>query len=323
MDYFFSTARNIGLLIALLVAPSLNGAETPNIRVGMDLWPGYYPLVIAKQREGFNRRQLNVRYHIPENTDKMLSAFKQGELDIICVALGDVFALLKDQPDLRVILVADISAGGDALLSLSKMPDNLQGLKIGTNTGGFGELFVQQFLKEYHTPFDQVELINIEASAASQHLYAHELDIVHTWEPYLSSLHNQGAKILYTSRQTPGLIPDVIVAHPSLMRLNPNAVTLFVDAWLEAVEWWQHHPAEGNTLLQQSLQLKDPVSLKGIKLMNREDNLDAFHNKRSPRALKKVIPRYTQFFNSKGLNINAKQIDIVDGRFLNKRSPQE
>ncbi|WP_101757816.1 ABC transporter substrate-binding protein [Oceanicoccus sp. KOV_DT_Chl] len=287
------------------------------INIGIDLWPGYYPVVIANHLGLFKQHNLQVSYFVPEDTNIMLNQFRQAKLDIVCVAAGDAFALIEELPETRIALITDLSAGGDALLSLQPLPRFLDNMRIGTNLGGFGELFVQQFLIDRKTKFTDIELVDMDAAEANQLLQSKQIDIAHTWEPYVSQSVNAGARIVYTSRQTPGLIPDVAVFHGTFLKEQPKAVRNFIRSWFEAVDWWQQNEMEGNQIIQQQLSLKEPVSLKGIKLMDRRDNIDAFNNYQSPRALPKVIERYSAFyFQKKIITSELKPEQVIDGQYL-------
>ena len=48
-----------------------------------------------------------------------MADFGAGEYDAIGASLGDIVALTLVHPDVRIILVADISEGGDAVLARS------------------------------------------------------------------------------------------------------------------------------------------------------------------------------------------------------------
>ena len=305
---YFSTLGRSALLLLLLLSltPAGHCASSaqpgpPVLRVGLDLWPGYYPLLIAAEKPFFDPAVVQVDYRIPENTAAMLEDFVEGELDIVCVALGDLFALLDRVPDSRVILIADLSAGGDALLSLRPLRSLPTNLRIGTNTDGFGALFVEQFMLDYRFTAEQITLTDMEASDAMDMLRQQEVDIAHTWEPYITEAVEQGARILFTSRQTPGLIPDVVIARGYLGKESPVALQHFVERWLQALNWWQTNPAAGNQLIQQAAPLAGPISMKGIKLMTLEDNLEAFGKPESPRYLPKAVDRYVDYFYRQGV----------------------
>jgi NitT/TauT family transport system substrate-binding protein len=257
-----------------------------------------------------------VDYQVLENTNAMMAQFLAGELDVVCLSLGDVFTLWQKMPGLKVVLVADLSAGGDALLSFKPIQQGLNGIRVGTNLGGFGELFVGQFIADYGANPKLVELVDVDAAQAPEKLRQGSVDIVHTWEPYVTALEQQGARIVYTSRQTPGLIPDVVVVHSKVLQERPEHVKQFIAGWLEAVDWWQRDEALGNRFLEQTLGLAQ-VSLRGIKLMDAKDNIETFREDGSPRGLVRVTERYSRFFFDKGvLTKPPTSKEILDGRFL-------
>lgn len=293
-----------------------NKSSAVSLRVGMDLWPGYYPLVIAKQQQLFNPKLVNVSYRIPENTNQMLQDFIRGDLNIVCVALGDLMPIIGQIPDSKIIMVADLSAGGDGLLAMSALDELSPPIRIGTNLGGFGEVFIEQFIQDYNISRDQITLVDLDASEALQRLQQGDVEIAHSWEPYLSRAERQGARLLYTSRQTPGLIPDVVIARGDLIQQQPQALQHFVQGWLRASEWWHLFPHRGNQILLQTLPIEKPVSSKGVKLMGLRENIEAMGDGRSPRYLGKAVKRYVDYFYPQGINNDTTAKDFYTAQFL-------
>ncbi|MEE2730316.1 MAG: ABC transporter substrate-binding protein [Pseudomonadota bacterium] len=306
------------LMLAMILATTAVSKELTPIKVGIDLWPGYYPVVIAKEKGWFRENGLAVEYFLPENTDKMLQDFVNGETQVICVALGDVFALTEKLPGLRVPMISDESAGGDALISLKPLPDSLKGLKIGTNLNGFGELFVTEFLRQHNTNPKDIILVHQEASRASHLLSTGKVDIAHSWEPYVSEASAYyNAQVVFSSAATPGLIPDAVVFHPDLIA-QPAAAKAFVKTWLKAAEWWLGHRHDGNRIAERNLLLMpNTVNLEGIKLMTTEGNRTLFAAPEEITSLYQVTSLYIDFFRSKGVitkPLAAK--DVITPEFL-------
>ncbi|MCR8924231.1 ABC transporter substrate-binding protein [Dasania sp. GY-MA-18] len=287
------------------------------INIAFDLWPGYYPLIIAEQQGYFQKYQLNVKSTYFDSVSNLQTRFIHKQFDAVCIALGDIFSLLEQQPNARIILIADLSAGGDALLSLSPLAKNRSNLRIGINVNGFGELFIREFLNDYNYQIEDITLVNVDASQTTQLLLSKQVDIIHSWEPFVTDAVNAGARILYTSRQTPGLLPDVVAFHGDFLNQQPQAAKNFTKAWFEAVEWWLNNPIAGNAMIEKALKLDKAINLKDIKLMSYEDNLDAFNNPNSARSLSRVLNRYIEFFTQKNVitnNLNAG--DIINSSFL-------
>ncbi|CAN5737758.1 hypothetical protein BH18PSE1_BH18PSE1_05260 [soil metagenome] len=86
------------------------------LRFGYDYWPGFYPALIAAEK-GYFTEGLIVKTTKRDDTDALMADFAAGEYDAIGASLGDIVELTLVHPDVRIILVTDISEGGDAVLA--------------------------------------------------------------------------------------------------------------------------------------------------------------------------------------------------------------
>jgi len=314
---FFS--RLFLLTVCCFILAHHSYAERQNIRVGIDLWPGYYPVLLAKHLGFFDRRNLDVDIILPEDTDNMLQDFTHGKLDLICVAMGDVFSLKKDDPDLRVVMITDESSGGDALIGNRADLAQLKGKRIGTNLNGFGELFIRAFLQQSGMHIEDVTLVHQEAAQAINYLRDNKADIVHTWEPYVTeAISFHYGEIVFDSSQTPGLIPDSLIANGHTIKHKESALTNFISAWLEAVEWWLTHRSKGDSIIELELLLMPgSVNLDGVRLYTKTDNQKAYKKTNNMSSIHHVADQYIKFFETKGvLKANLTSEDFVTGRFL-------
>ncbi|GAA6134782.1 hypothetical protein NBRC116188_15720 [Oceaniserpentilla sp. 4NH20-0058] len=316
------------LLVVLsltLVQPSLSLAKT-SIKVGIDLWPGYYPIIIAKHQGFFSEADLDVSYVLPEETNNLLNMFSEHRIDLLCVAMGDAFALYEKDSDFRVVMITDQSNGGDALLRKGPLPKPGHKVKIGTNLQGFGELFVREFLKRSGYFPQDVVLVQQEASQAMEYLRSGKADIVHTWEPYVSDITKYyGAQVVFDSGETPNLIPDALLANGQFIKHHPEALKKFVSAWFKGVQWWQDNRALGDQIIEQNLLLiPGSLSLKGIKLYSLKDNQIAFSSQSGMKSINFVADKYLDFFKAKQTfsQLPNEASDIITGRFL-PRAPME
>ena len=307
--------------LALISIPIKSMANT--INVGIDLWPGYYPIVLAKHLGMFEKRGLQVNFVLPESTDNMLGQFTDGKLDMVCVAMGDAFSLYNRDPNLRIVMITDESSGGDALLasrSLNKIsPATLNGIKIGTNLQGFGELFVNTFIQQKGLNPDSVTLVHLEAANALNALQSGKADIAHTWEPYVTEIQsfNVGS-VIFDSGHTPGLIPDALLANGGFIKDRPEDLKKFISAWLEASEWWLDNLARGNAIIESEMvMMPESVNLNGVKLYDLDSNISAFKPKKNMASLHYVTQLYIDFFVTKGLIKGGFKPEwILDGQFL-------
>jgi len=224
----------------------------------------------------------------------------------------------RQKKDVSVILVTDESAGGDAVLATD--PDILKDLKgktIGTNLGGFGELLIRTMLKVHNTPLSDVNLINVDASQVPSMLALGNLDVGHTWNPYVGQAIDVGAQVVFSSKDTPGLIPDTVAISASYGQKNPEAVRIFLDVWFKAQSWWLDNFEEGNQLIAKATsQSVAEISLDGIKLLNREQNISSFEDQFSAEGLPNVLKVYNSFYSRSGVLREPAPETILASEFL-------
>ena len=290
------------------------------LQIGLDLWSGYYPALLAEQLGYFRDEQVAIELSIPEDTDQLLVDFAAGSLDGIGVASGDTINVVEANPDARIILFSDLSNGADMVLGMPPIndPGDLQGRTVGTNLGGFGELLVRQMLDQRGIAPSAVKVINVDASQALERLLSGEVAAVHTWEPYASRARARGAQVLFSSRDADGLILDGFIFSGETLRARPTAVRRFVKAWFRAVEHWQAHPAEDDALLAKRLASgPDSVSLEGIHLFTLAEERQLFIPGPTNRSARHVLEHFVDYFLNRGTLSAAPNLDLLlDPYFL-------
>ena len=300
------TARwTIALAAACLLLAACGADERsavpPPLRVGIDLWPGFFPIAIAQQQGLLAQRGVEVEVHLASDTDALSGEFAAGNHDIIGVALGDAITLSRIQPDVVVLLVTDESTGGDVVMRRQGFVDDGRSpLRIGTNIGGFGELFLQTYVERAGLNPARMVWSDIDAWQVPQALRDGSLDFAHTWQPYTITALADGATTVFTSAETPGLIPSVYLTTRAVMETREAELRLMTEAWFEASAWWRNNPDSGNAIAAAALKL-DPksVSLQGVRPYTQADNRAAMTG--GPAApLAKLIDQYSTFFVERG-----------------------
>lgn len=314
-----------GLGLALLLsscAPNESAkanADLP-LEIGLDLWAGYYPALLADELGFFRSEQVAVRISLPEDTDQLLVDFAAGSLDGIAVAAGDTINVLEVNPEASIVLFSDVSDGADMVLALPPIdvPEGLAGKAVGTNLGGFGELLIRQMLDQHGVPPARVKLVNVDAAQAVDRLIAGEVAAVHTWEPYATRARAAGARVLYTSRQTDGLVLDGFLFSRETLRSRPDAVRRFLRAWFRAVDHWALHAAEDDRLLEKRLAIPaNSINLTGIRLMTLAEEQRLFERGTNNRSAYHVLGQYVDYFLRRGTLSAAPDLErVLDPRFL-------
>lgn len=311
-------------LLALLLC-ACGKAQAPDkpasLRLGMDLWAGYFPAVIAKQEGLMAAEGVALDVTLAKDTRSLIARFAAGDFDLIGVSLGDAITLSQARPDLVVLVVSNESAGGDQVLRGRDAPaidrSGQRPLRVATSFGGFGELFLQTWMGAAGIDPQQVAWANVDASDIPAALAEGRIDYGHTWQPYAAEAVAAGAVPVFTSAETPGLILDVVLATRAGLARQPEAYQAFLRAWFEAQHRWRADPEAGNAAVAAALGL-DPatISLQGVKLYSVEDNRQAMAGgKDSPLA--SLVTRYADFFIERGsLSAPPDATTMIDASLL-------
>lgn len=294
-------------LLSILLVTACNGTtpvvtkpELPPLEISYNLWPGYFPIEIAQKKGFFAQQGVKVKPVIyKDNYLTLVSDFSAGKYDGIAIALGNIISIIEKNPDVQIVLATDESAGADTFVvkpDIQRVAD-LKGKRIGTKLGDFMELFITMMLEENGLTTDDVILVNVEGEAVPTRLQSGEIQAGTTWDPYTSQATKAGAKVLLSSKQTPGLIPAVIVFRSSVVRDRPNEIQAFIRAWFQAQDYWQANPQESKVLIGQALNIKtEEVSTDGIHLYTLQDNLKAFTSGITTQSLYHTAKLYADFF---------------------------
>jgi NitT/TauT family transport system substrate-binding protein len=305
-----SRSRNFILLVSIIILliacqeiitpPKVT---TPPLKIAYSPWPGYLPIIIAKEKGFFQKEGVNVELFFSEETRVQVADFSAGKYDGTLQDLGTMIIASGKNPDIRIVFVIDESAGADAIIvdpSLETIAD-LKGKSVATDLSGFGELFVMKMLETANLTRDDINLINMAQEKVPESLKRGEIQAGHTWEPYLSQAVKEGAKIIFTSAETPGLIPDVMAFLGSVVRDRAGDVRAFIRAWFQAVDYWKTHPEEGNAIIAKEINThSSEISLKGIKLLTLNDNVKSLTPGKTTESLYHTAELYINFFTNAG-----------------------
>jgi NitT/TauT family transport system substrate-binding protein len=260
-------------------------------------------MAIAQEKGFFTEQGVNVQPIYTVNYLESVSHFAAGESDAVFIVLGSLMGLIEKNPEVQIVLATDESAGADVVLA---QPDirsgaDLKGKRLGVKLGDYGELFVTTLLEQSGLTSDDVTLVNVEGEAVPKHFQSGAIQAGQTWEPYVSQAVKTGAYVLFTSEQTPGLMPTVIVFRSEVLRDRPNDVQAFVRAWFQAQDYWKAHPAESNALITKALNLKpENLFTEGIKFYSLQDNLKALTPGANSESLYHTAQLYADFYIRKG-----------------------
>ncbi|MEG4249298.1 ABC transporter substrate-binding protein [Microcoleus sp. Pol10D4] len=288
----------IGCLLFACHSPESLKVKRPPLKVSCVPFVGYTPLIIAQEKGFFKAQGVDVELSYVDYSQFQDADFSAGKYDGIGLTLGDFIILSATNPDIQAVMVLDESTGADVVVAQSdiKTIPSLKGKKLGTHLGSFSEVFVTEMLKTSQLTSDDVRLVKVEALEVPNRLQNNSIQAGHTWEPHLSEALKLGAHILFTSKQTPGLIVDLIAFRGEVIRDRPEDIRAFVRGWLQGLSYWEANIPEGNQIASKAFNIPSKtISFDGINLTDFAENQKFFQSD-SPNYIYKTAKKYADFF---------------------------
>jgi len=265
--------RRLLLLLAILLSACESPA--PPLKLGSNQWPGYEPLYLARQLGHLDPGRVKL-VELPSSSDVM-QHLRDGNLQAAMLTLDEVITLQSEGLPLRVILVLDVSLGADSVLARPEIqhPADLAGRRIGVETTAVGAVMLESLLEKAGLSEDQIRLIHLTVDRHEAAYRQGRIDAVITFEPTRSRLLALGARELFSSRDIPGRIIDVLAVEARAARQRSRQLEHLVDAYFRARDYLARHRSQALARMAPRLELSPEElewALQGLHLPDRREN---------------------------------------------------
>jgi NitT/TauT family transport system substrate-binding protein len=143
------------------------------------------------------------------------------------------------------VLVLDVSMGADALLGRLSVRElkGLRGLRIGVETSAVGAVMLDAALQAAGLQLGDVQPVALAFDEHERAFKAGRVDAVVTYEPVKQRLLGAGAQVLFSSRDVPGLVTDVLAVRSPFLSSHRRALAQAVSGHLAARDAFVRAPA--------------------------------------------------------------------------------
>jgi len=218
------------------------------VKMGFNNWPGYMPWKVAEVEGLFEKHNLKADITWFSQLSDMLNAYNTGNVDTTGLTTGDLITAAVKGVKSKVILMMDYSNGGDGILATDdvKSVADFKGKTVYVEKGTVGEHMLLLALQKNGLKAEDIKIINMPADTAGAAFAAGKADIVVTYEPFMSKgIASRGnGKIIFSTKDLPGLIPDLMTLRQEVVDKNPAIAQAMVDTWFDALKYQQEHPDE-------------------------------------------------------------------------------
>ena len=270
------------LALALAVSGGCTEPPTPPLRLGTLVWPPYELFFVARERGLLPPGAIDlVELRSPIDEAR---AFESGSLDAVLLTADFALRIAERTDGCRIVLVVDVSNGGDAVLARPGIErlDQLAGHTVGVEVSSLGLYVLRRaFDTEGLDLLDRepdrggVEIVPIDYPELAQAYRDGRVDAVVVFEPERSELLADGANELFDSSRIPGEIVDVLLVRDRLLETRPGDVRALADGWFGARELLERTPERALPIMAAREGVSEATmrrSLTGMEIPDRAAN---------------------------------------------------
>lgn len=260
--YLLNAFLTISLLFTPLFISGCSDAPEQTLRLGTNIWPGYEPLYLARERGHLDEEK--VRLVELSSSSQVLQAYRNNLIDAAALTLDEVLLLLDSGESPKIILVMDISNGGDAIIGqpeITKFKDIL-GKRVGVENNALGAYVIHRALEIYGIDKNAVKIIPLDINEQENAFKMRKVDAVVTFDPVRSRLLKANANLLFDSRRLPGEIVDVLIVRNTFLTNQPHTTSYLLNAWYRSLAYMKRNPREAAQILgtRMKLNVQDTLS---------------------------------------------------------------
>lgn len=236
----FSYKKLLGGLAGLLLSVQAMSVSAEPLKIGYSDWPGWVAWQVAIEKDWFKEEGVDVKFEWFDYVASM-DAFAAGQLDAVGMTNGDALVTGATGARSVMFLMNDYSNGNDMVIGAPGIESvkDLKGKKVGVEVGFVSHLLLLNALKANGMSEGDVELVNVPTNETPQVLASGQVDAIVAWQPSSGSALSlvPGSKAIYTSKDEPGLIYDMLCVSPSSLSANRDDWVKVAKVWYRVVDF--------------------------------------------------------------------------------------
>jgi NitT/TauT family transport system substrate-binding protein len=239
------------LLAAALVAGMAAlapAAHAQTIKIGTVVWIGYGPYYVAEALDLYKKSGMKVELHVFTDPALIPPAIESGAVAGGMVTYDQVIGVVAKGSTQRVVAPIDYSNGGDAIVATKDVTkvSQFKGKKVGFNPLSPSDFLLSYALQVNKLTEKDVQVVNMTPEAVPAALASSGVTIGVTYEPSVSQIISMedGKKfhVVFSSKDAPGLITDVLVFKKEYIKSNPKVVQALIQGYIDGLEYMKKNP---------------------------------------------------------------------------------
>lgn len=281
------------------------------IRIGYSPFPGHIFFGMAERQGFFREEGVAVELREFSSFSAAVQAYEAGRLDALASSFSGLLQLAQRMESVKAIALLAYSEGAEGLIAQSEIRTmgELRGKRVGISYWGVGGYLWARVRERSGLKEEEVHLVNLSPADGQRAFLRREIDALLTFEPWLTpTVRQTRANVLFTSRELPGEIADVLSLPERLLRERREECRRLLRAYFRAVEYGRENPEEiARSLAERwSVSREDArAMLGGIRFLDWEENLRALGTPAALAAWRQLVE------NHRRLNIVREIEDVT------------
>lgn len=214
--------------------------NTKPITIGYSDWPGWVAWQVAIEKGFFKEAGVNVEFKWFDYSAS-INAFAANQLDALSVTNGDNLVIASGGTQGAMIMVTDYSAGNDVIIAKNGINNiqELKGKKIAVEKGLVDHLLLSTAMSDAKIQPNQYTLINSMTNELPQVFNTPDVSAIAVWQPVANQALKAvaGSKIIYSSKDKPGLIYDTLTVNMSHLSAHKEEWKKIIQVWDKTVKF--------------------------------------------------------------------------------------
>lgn len=244
----------LGAALSLGAATAFAAGPT-NMKIATVVWIGYGPFYVADALDLYKKYNLKVSLQVFTDPALIPPAIASGAVDGGMLTYDQVVGQVAAGKALKVVMPIDYSNGGDAIVADAsvKSVKDFKGRKIGYNPLSPSDFLLSYALKLNGLGEKDISPVSMTPEAVPAAMASGQLPIGVTYEPSLSQVLGQGGgkkfKVVFSSKDAPGLIADVLVFDDKAIKARPAEIGGIAKAYLDGLAYMKARPDEAAKII--------------------------------------------------------------------------
>ncbi len=245
----------IPLLLLIHLSSQIKNTPDKSIRIGINQWPGYEYLYVAKKEGFFKEAGLNIELVELSSLVEVRRAFERGNIDGMAATLIEVLEAYKYSGRIaQIVLVTDYSNGADVILASPQINSisDLKDKKIGVETESLSLYLINRALQLNDIESSDVTMVPMELHDMKSSLITGKVDAITSYPPESVNIKKLiDVNHIFDSSDIPGEIIDIIAIDQDTLARIPELQTKLQQVWARTLKFVKNHPDKAyNTLIK-------------------------------------------------------------------------